>query len=197
MTFSYDRFSTCVSDRWHLVIGDPNIAGWAVFAAYALAFATAVIVLRRVAFDHPHRRQTQALWGLIALLMAALAVNKQLDLQSLLTALGRCLAQEQGWYENRRIVQRDFIFGLIVLAALTGMGMFWMLRGTVRQNLLALSGLAALTGFVLIRAGHFLHIFVPDQGSADILLHSLTTTLEVLCPVLIITASWHLLQPRH
>ncbi len=196
MAFSHDRFSACVSDRWQLVIGDPNITGWAVFAAYALAFATAVIVLRRVTFSSPHRRQTQVFWGLIALLMAALAVNKQLDLQSLLTALGRCLAQQQGWYENRRIVQRDFVFGLIVVAALACAAMFWILRGTVRQNLLPLLGLAALAGFVLIRAGHLLHIFVPDQGTADIFLHGLTTTLEVLCPVLIITASWRLLRPR-
>jgi len=34
--------------------------------------------------------------------MGFLAVNKQLDLQSFLTALGRCDARLQGWYETRR-----------------------------------------------------------------------------------------------
>ena len=198
MAFFNDAFSACVSDRWQLAIGDPNVAGWAIFAAYALAAAAAVTVLRRGSFDPTHHRQSQALWGMIAVLMAALALNKQLDLQSLLTALGRCLAQEQGWYENRRMVQRDFIFGLIALTSLTGAAMFWMLRGMIRQNLLPLLGLAALAGFVLIRGGHLLHIFVPDQIDADYLVHDLTTILEVLCPVLIIAAAWRLLrlQPR-
>ena len=196
MAFSYDAFSACVADRWQLVIGDPDLAGWAVTAAYACAAVCAVLVLRSTAFDPGHRRQRQALWGLIALLMAALALNKQLDLQSLITALGRCLAQEQGWYENRRMVQRDFIVGLIAAAALAGAAMFWMLRGTMRQNLLPLSGLAALAGFVLIRAGHLLHLFVPDQASTDFLLHELTSALEVLCPVLILAAARPLLRPQ-
>lgn len=194
MAFSYDAFSACVTDRWQLVIGDPNPTGWAIAATYALAAAAAMIVLRRAPFDPVHRRQAQVLWGMIALLMTALALNKQLDLQSLMTALGRCLAQEQGWYVNRRIVQRDFIFGLIALAALIGAAMFWMLRGMILQNLLPLLGLAALAGFVLIRAGHLLHIFVPDQIAADYLLHDLTSILEVLCPALIIAAAWRILR---
>ena len=194
MAFSYDAFSACVSDRWQLAIGDPNVAGWAVFATYALAAGVAVAVLRRAPFDPAHHRQSQALWGMIALLMTALALNKQLDLQSLMTALGRCLAQEQGWYENRRVVQRDFIFGLIAVAALTGSAMFWMLRGMIRQNLLPLLGLAALAGFVVIRAGHLLHLFVPDQIDVDYLVHDLTSILEVLCPALIIAAGWRILR---
>lgn len=196
MAFSYDDFSACVADRWQLVIGDPNLTGWAIAATYTLAAVAAVMVLRRAAFDPAHRRQTQALWGLIALLMAALALNKQLDLQSMMTALGRCLAQEQGWYENRRMVQRNFIFGLIAVAALTGAGMYWMLRGTVSQNLLPLLGLASLASFVLIRAGHILHIFLPDQMLEDFLLHDMTSALEMLCPVVILTAAWRLLRPQ-
>ena len=195
MAFSYDAFSTCVADRWQLVIGDPNLAGWSITAAYACAAVCAVIVLRRTAFDPAHRRQRQVLWGLIAGLMTALALNKQLDLQSLMTALGRCVAQEQGWYENRRMVQSDFIVGLIAAAALAGAAMLWMLRGSIRQNLLPLSGMAALAGFVLIRAGHILHIFVPDQVNTDFLLHELTSVLELLCPLLILAAGWRLLRP--
>lgn len=195
MAFSYDAFSTCVADRWQLVIGDPNLAGWSITAAYACAAVCAVIVLRRTAFDPAHRRQRQVLWGLIAGLMTALALNKQLDLQSLMTALGRCVAQGQGWYENRRMVQRDFIVGLIAAVVLAGAAMLWMLRGSIRQNLLPLSGMAALAGFVLIRAGHILHIFVPDQVNTDFLLHELTSVLELLCPLLILAAGWRLLRP--
>lgn len=195
-TFSLDAFSACVADRWHLVIGDPGLTGWTVAATYALAAVAAVRVLRRAAFDPAHAHKMHALWGMIALLMAVLALNKQLDLQTLMTALGRCLAQEQGWYENRRLVQRDFIFGLVAVAALTGAALFWMLRGTVRRNLLPLSGLAALAGFVLIRAGHILHVVAPHQILADFLLHAAGSALEMLCPVLILIAAWRLLRPQ-
>lgn len=194
MAFSHEAFSACVTDRWQLGIGDPHITGWAVAVAYAVAAATAVMVLRRSPFDPLHSKQLGVLWGLIAALMTALALNKQLDLQSLMTALGRCLAQEQGWYENRRLVQRDFIFGLMAVAAMISVAMFWVLRGIVRQNLLVLFGLAALVGFILIRAGHLLHVFVPDQIFADLLVHRFTSMLEIACPVLIIIAAWRLLR---
>ena len=194
MAFSYTAFSACVSDRWQIAIGDPNITGWAICAAYAVAAVLAVIVLRAAPFDPAHRSREQILWALIACLMAALALNKQLDLQSLMLAVGRCLAQEQGWYEDRRLVQRDFIFVLIAVAAIGGAAIIWLLRGIVRHNLIALLGLACLAGFVLIRGGHIFHIFVPEQMSADILLHDATSALEVLSPVLIIVAAWWLLR---
>lgn len=194
MAFSYTAFSVCASDRWQIAIGDPNIAGWVICAAYALAAILAIIVLRAAPFDPSHRGRERILWSLIACLMAALALNKQLDLQSLMLAVGRCLAQEQGWYESRRLVQRDFIFAMIAVAAIGGAAIIWLLRGIVRHNLIALLGLACLAGFVLSRGGHIFHIFVPDQMSADILLHDTISALEILSPVLIIIAAWWLLR---
>lgn len=195
MARSYDSFSLCMSARWHVTIGDPTVAGWVVCALYAGAAVTAIVVLQRARFDQNHRRQTRVLWGTIAVVMAALALNKQLDLQSLLTALGRCLAQDQGWYEDRRLVQRDFMIALASLAAMAGGALFWMLRGSLRQNLLPLSGMAALASFIVIRGGHFFHIFVTNEVFDDFLLHLLTSSLELLCPVLILVAGWQLLRP--
>lgn len=197
MAFSYTDFSLCVADRWQLSVGDPNIAGWAICAVYSLAAALAVIVLHMAPFDPAYHRRERILWALIAGLMAALALNKQLDLQTLILAAGRCLSQEQGWYDSRRLVQRDFIFGLITLSVLTGVSVVWLLRGIMRHNLVALMGLAALAGFVLLRGGHLFHIFIPEHLSADVLLHETTSLLEVLSPVLIIVAAWWILrQPR-
>ena len=197
MAFFYPIFSACVLDGWHLAIGDPNITGWAIFAAYILAAVLAAIVLQASPFEPLRQRRERILWALIASLMAALALNKQLDLQSLMLAVGRCLAQEQGWYDNRRLVQRDFIFALIAVAAVGALAMIWLLRGIMRHNMMALMGLAALAGFVLIRGGRLFHIFVPDQLALDILLHGLTSALEVLSPLLIILSAWGLLrQPR-
>lgn len=194
MAFSYPAFMACVQDRWQLGIGDPNIIGWAICAAYVLAAALALIVLQARPFAQDHHRRESILWALMAGLMAALALNKQLDLQTLILTAGRCLSQEQGWYDDRRLVQRDFIFALIMGAAIGAAGIGWLLRGIVRHNLMVLLGLAALAGFVLLRGGHLFHIFVPEQMVADTLLHDLTSTLEVLGPLLIIAAAWRLLH---
>lgn len=197
MTFSYTAFSRCIADRWQFSVGDPDLAGWAICAAYAVAASLAVIVLRTVPFDPAHQRREPILWALIAGLMAAVALNKQLDLQTLILTAGRCLSQEQGWYDSRRLVQRDFIFGLISLCVVTGVAVIWLLRGIVRHNLIALMGLAALASFAALRGGHLFHVFVPDHLSSYILLHEAALGLEVLNPVLIIVAAWRMLrQPR-
>ena len=49
-----------------------------------------------------------------ALLLAALCVNKQFDLQSLFTAIGREISHQGGWYERRR----DFLPLSLILFSL-------------------------------------------------------------------------------
>jgi hypothetical protein len=48
-------------------------------------------------------------WRSIALAFLVLGLNKQLDLQTALTEAGRVLANVQGWYDQRQIVQVAFI----------------------------------------------------------------------------------------
>jgi len=89
---------------WRPGIGDPTVMGWVTVGAYAVAAAVAGVAAHRArgaAAPHPGPDRT---WLLVAGLMALLCVNKQLDLQSLFTDLGRVLAREQGWYARRREV---------------------------------------------------------------------------------------------
>ena len=197
MSFFPPVFSACVSAHWQLGIGDPDLEGWTVFAAYALAAALAVAACHRAPFEAASHRRQQLFWALIGLLMAVLALNKQLDLQSLLTTAGRCLSKEQGWYAERRLVQRDFILALVVWAGLSAAALIWMLRGILRQNALPLMGLGVLAGFVLTRGMHFYHVFEPETAAADRAVHVLTTALEVAAPVLIGLAAWRALRRPH
>jgi hypothetical protein len=52
-------------------------------------------------------------------LFLALGINKQLDLQTALTELGRVLAYDQGWYEERQTVQVWFIVGVAITCITT------------------------------------------------------------------------------
>ena len=63
-------------------------------------------------------------WFMTAVLLVFLSVNELLDLQTLLTAIGRQYAVKDGWYEERRQVQYLFIVGLSGLAAVAGAFMF-------------------------------------------------------------------------
>jgi hypothetical protein len=56
----------------------------------------------------------RGLWLTLVPLLGFLAINKQLDLQTALTATGRCMAQAEGWYDNRALVQIGFIAGLML-----------------------------------------------------------------------------------
>ncbi|MDP5308562.1 hypothetical protein [Paracoccus spongiarum] len=143
----------CVAGAWRPRIGDPDVTGWLTVLAYLLCLVLAVQVWRCL-----RGRDGRAFWGLVAGLMLVLAINKQLDLQSAMTALGRCLAQAQGWYEYRRFVQAGFIaiLGIALLAGLlVGLKA---LRGRLRQSGVALVGLAVLCAFVAVRAVGFHHM---------------------------------------
>lgn len=138
---------------WQPGIGDPNATGWLTVLAYLLCMVLALRVSRRLA-----GQRGRGFWLLIAVLTGFLALNKQLDLQSAMTALGRCLAQAQGWYENRRLVQVGVIGALLVLMLLALLAGLRGMRGQLRQNGLALAGLAVLCAYVAVRAVGFHHM---------------------------------------
>lgn len=143
----------CVARDWTPKIGDPDITGWVTVLVYVACLVLAVQVVRR----RPGGA-ARGLWIGIAVLMAALAVNKQLDLQTALTATGRCMARAQGWYDNRALVQLGFIVGLVAIVVAVLIGAAKSLRGQMRKNGLALLGLAILCCFVLVRAVGFHHV---------------------------------------
>ncbi|MTH62931.1 hypothetical protein [Paracoccus shanxieyensis] len=154
--FGFADFSalrTCVAQDWTPTIGDPEITGWLTVLSYLLSLVLAVLVLRR----NP-AGLARGLWITIAGLLAFLALNKQLDLQTALTATGRCAARVQGWYDERFWVQLGFIGVLIAVTLVVLIVALRSLRGRMARNGLALIGLTVLCGFVLVRAVGFHHV---------------------------------------
>ena len=134
---------------WKPQIGDPTVYGWLTVVAYAAA----ALLCWRAHLGAP--RSERRLWLGLALLMAFLAANKQLDLQSLMTAAGRGMAKAEGWYERRRPIQAIFIIAM-ALAGVAGVALI--LRSYRRASLAlqgALAGAVVLLVFILIRASSF------------------------------------------
>jgi hypothetical protein len=152
---TFSQILTCTQAVWSPGIGDPNIMGWITVAAYIACALASLFLWVRNPFHGPGAWRERLFWGGVCVLMACLAVNKQLDLQTLMTAIGRCHAQLNGWYNDRQVMQRGFIRALALAAFLFALGTAWFLRASLRRNILAVLGLAFVLGFVVIRAVGF------------------------------------------
>jgi hypothetical protein len=97
------------SFNWTPGIGDPTFVGWLTVVLY---FATSISCWKlryKIEPDGRRRSNEDLAWRFIAILFLALGINKQLDLQTAFTEAGRVVAHLQGWYEQRRSIQLDFI----------------------------------------------------------------------------------------
>jgi hypothetical protein len=105
----------------------------------------------------PLTRQNRPLFEVPSCLFLALGINKQLDLQSALTEVGRILAQAQGWYAQREAVQLDFILLVAVACLIAPIVLIILVRRSPLSTSLALIGTAMVLCFVFIRAASFHH----------------------------------------
>ena len=124
--------------------------GWVTVAAYfgtSLAcFASGRVSLRDRGF-----------WLFLTFALFLLGVNKQLDFQSGLTAIGRCASQLQGWYDDRRQFQFFFILGLLAVSGMVLLSTFVRMSARLHRVGAALLGFGMLLTFVNVRAIGFHH----------------------------------------
>ena len=142
------------NNHWVPSIGDPTILGWITVFAY---FLVAIICIQAMTSVNSNKSEN-LFWLFLTIFLVALGINKQLDLQSLLTQVGRDFAIEQGWYKDRRTVQMIFII-LIGLLGVTGtavlLKIYWNANTAIK---IAFSGCIILFAFILIRASSFHHM---------------------------------------
>lgn len=146
--------TTQLDGRWHPGIGDPDATGWITVAAYAIALVLCYLCQRQAPPRGPHRY----FWVGMALTMAALGVNKQLDLQTWFTEVGRDLALQYGWYAHRRVVQASFIAAMVVAGVCLMAWLTQRLKDLDAYARRAAYGLVVLGVFVLVRAASFHHV---------------------------------------
>jgi hypothetical protein len=147
-------------ESWSPTIGDPTVMGWLTVVAYVVVAVLCVTAARRTA-----SRGYAWVWWMLGAMSLVLAVNKQLDLQSWFTVVGKRTAIEQGWYESRRTVQAWFITGLAAAGALAGAAL-WLALGRARRRFAwALVGATFIVVFVVVRAASFHHmdIFLKSE----------------------------------
>lgn len=147
-------FAFTDGDRWRPGIGDPTFIGWVTVVAYFVA----AYFCWRASRASLHARKIRWFWTGLTALLIFLGFNKQLDLQTELTFLGRDFAEATGWYENRRIVQVLFILAIAFGGAFVTAALCWFYRTEFRRLGAALAGFGFLITFVVIRAASFHHV---------------------------------------
>ena len=139
-------------------MGDPSAMGWftvfAYFAAAGLCAVAGTSAKNRARLSDRERR----FWLAIAAVLLFLGINKQLDLQSLLTQVGRAAAKAEGWYGQRRHYQFAFVGSITIAGIGVMLLLHWRMRSSDPALKLALVGLAVTSTFVVVRAASFHHV---------------------------------------
>jgi len=144
-------FAVFEIEGWRPGIGDPTIWGWITVANYALAFGLSVKAAR---IDGKNSN----FWVFLAIAMLALGLNKQLDLQSLLTVILKNNALRHGWYDQRRELQKMFILIAFIVSAVSMVFVAFYFRKAGRYVIFALVGLSLVSTFIAARAASFHHM---------------------------------------
>jgi len=154
-------FAVVVDGRWRPGIGDPTVMGWVTVAAYLIAAVGCFFTAwREPLLDGSRRARPAAFWLVLASLMVALGINKQLDLQSLVTQIGRDAIRSWGLHQQRRVLQGGFILFVALVCAVVLAGYLWGARRMLHGRLPAVVGILFILGFVVIRAASFHHVDV-------------------------------------
>lgn len=141
--------------EWRPGIGDPTVSGWLTVVAYFVAAGLSFRAANRAQFSGRHWQTESMFWACVTLAMIALGINKQLDLQSLITELARGWAKETGWYDSRRTVQKLAIGLMAAFSAITALLIGVLLRKVASEARVAALGVCFVLAFVVIRAASF------------------------------------------
>jgi hypothetical protein len=145
--------------HWSPGTGDPSVMGWVTVALYFVAAWVCFLSARRSqVLDRrasSYGRWEPRLWVLFAVVLLALGISKQLDLQSPFTEAMRVVAREQGWYETRRQYQYAFIGAVAVFAACAAAALIAATWRLGRALKLAALGMVFVLAFVAVRAMSF------------------------------------------
>lgn len=143
---------------WKPGIGDPSFMGWFTVFAYFAAAVLAVFTARAVArLPDPERGRQHVVWWAMVALLVALGINKQLDLQSWFTAVGRAVARKEGWFDDRRRVQYAFSLAIVAAAAIALGAAVFRIRRRRREYWLLALGVGFTMTFIVERAISFHH----------------------------------------
>ncbi len=202
-----DAISNAISKvEWSFESHDP-VWAWLIVAMYAVAAILclrALFMSQRSLFPEVIKKKSKVFWAVLFAIMLFLACNKQLDIQTYITAVGREVANTQGWYDQRRFVQKEFIIVLGLVAFLFLFYLAYIVYYLPTGNKISMIGALCTFTFIGMRAASFhhldhfvartflgvkLHILVEICGGSIVSLGALMSSRSV--------GKWELYYDRH
>jgi hypothetical protein len=149
---------------------DPDPASWLTAGIELVAAVASLVVM--VKLDRADRRG-RLFWATVATLSLFLSINKELDGQSSMTAIGRRVLEQNGWLDFRNAT----FLALTCLVAACAVGLVGTLRWLAgpRRYHLAWVGVVVLLGFTVLRTAAISHL---DPLGTDPTREVLTFVLE-------------------
>lgn len=137
----------CGVGRWTAVWGDPLAAGLVIMGLFLVAAGLCAAAAVQT------RGREAWFWALAALAAALFGANVHLDLHVLPNAIGHCMANAQGWIDQKEFARTAFMTGAAVLLVMLFLAIGWMFwRQLMANNVLTLGfavtvGIDAAKGF--------------------------------------------------
>ncbi|MBN2715723.1 MAG: hypothetical protein JXX14_07690 [Deltaproteobacteria bacterium] len=158
-----DIFEILSQIHWRPKVGDPYPLAWATVFTYMLAsVACALCAVRaRHIFGNKDLKTHRFIWWFISTILLFLAVNKQLDLQTLFTQVMKLLAKHWDIYELGKRSQKYFLLGMGIISLGGLIWILWRIRKTWRKYVILMLGALMIVRFVLVRAGTFYGVGMP------------------------------------
>lgn len=144
-----------ISNEWKAAVYSADLADWVTVAAYLIAASLCAMASRAAWLTRQSRERV--FWNATSVLLIFLGVNELLDLQTVLTEVGREHAKANGWYGQHRQFQYIFIVSLALMATIIGTLTLVYTRKTNSSVRVAFVGLVFIGMFVLARAASFHH----------------------------------------
>jgi hypothetical protein len=141
--------------NWTPTIGDPTFVGWLTVVLYFLTAWRCAILVKSMYSDNSVSAREFFAWTIITVLFVALGINKQLDLQSAVTELGRVLLYRPDRIAYKQVVQFWFIVGVATIAAIATVVIVALIWKTRVGTWIGSLGTILVISYVLIRATSF------------------------------------------
>ncbi len=146
--------------EWSFESHDPAWA-WFIVGMYSIAALLCLRALfcsQRSLFPKSIRKKCGIFWGILFAVMLFLACNKQLDMQTYITAVAREVAHAQGWYDQRRAIQKEVIIVLGLIAFLFLSYLIYMIYNLPSSYKISMVGALFTFTFIGMRASSFHHL---------------------------------------
>lgn len=143
---------------WSPTLASPTMFGWITVLSYFLVMLLCARNARNVVA--PARpgpaaffkaRAQRRVWLTLAIVLFLLGLNKQTDLQTLMTIVGRAIARQQGWYGERRHLQRNLIVVIGAIAIVLCGFLYLVIRRAGLWAIVATVDTVLLCAFILVR----------------------------------------------